>query len=293
MLEYAVPDRLVAFGDILGDLKALQSALLIAGAVDQSGTWIGGNLVVVQTGDLLLDRGDDEPEELATSLQVQSQARMTGGDVIVMNRNHQIMNAPGDLRYVTNGGCRHYAAQSLRNWKSRTRVDRSIVPVACEDRVRAFGPGSHLAKVFASWPIAALVGDPLFAHGGIEHRYASLQKLQELNRSASRWMLSQAKFPSALNDPPGPVWSRRFADDSATNEGRTLRCSELREVLDAVDASRMVVGHTVQKRGVSAICDRVVWRIDVGMAVYYGGRVEVSVSGLHSLSPEVADDSET
>ena len=37
----------------------------------------------------------------------------------------------------------------------------------------------------------------------------------------------------------------------------------------------MVVGHTVQKNGINAACDGRVWRIDVGMAAFYGGTVQV------------------
>ena len=41
-------------------------------------------------------------------------------------------------------------------------------------------------------------------------------------------------------------------------------------VLAAIPAERMVVGHTVQDV-VNPACDGRIWRIDVGMAAYYGG----------------------
>jgi hypothetical protein len=37
----------------------------------------------------------------------------------------------------------------------------------------------------------------------------------------------------------------------------------------------MVVGHTVQKDGVSSACSRQVWRIDTGMSHVYGGPIQV------------------
>jgi hypothetical protein len=40
-------------------------------------------------------------------------------------------------------------------------------------------------------------------------------------------------------------------------------------------AQRMVVGHTVQKDGITSGCNDRVWRIDVGMAKHYGGRPQV------------------
>ncbi len=36
--------------------------------------------------------------------------------------------------------------------------------------------------------------------------------------------------------------------------------------------TRMVVGHTVQARGVTSACEGKVWRIDVGIAKHYGGK---------------------
>jgi hypothetical protein len=45
--------RIVAFGDVHGDLEATRSALRLARAIDEEDRWIGGELIVVQTGDQL------------------------------------------------------------------------------------------------------------------------------------------------------------------------------------------------------------------------------------------------
>jgi hypothetical protein len=37
----------------------------------------------------------------------------------------------------------------------------------------------------------------------------------------------------------------------------------------------MVVAHTPHEEGMSAICDGRVWRIDVGLARYYGGPLQL------------------
>src|SRR5262245_48852707 len=42
--------RVVAIGDLHGDVDAARDALRIAGAIDDRAHWIGGELVVVQTG---------------------------------------------------------------------------------------------------------------------------------------------------------------------------------------------------------------------------------------------------
>src|SRR3954449_8945947 len=43
------PSRIVAIGDLHGDLGGARAALKAAGAIDDSDKWIGGELVVVQT----------------------------------------------------------------------------------------------------------------------------------------------------------------------------------------------------------------------------------------------------
>src|SRR5687767_3290543 len=52
------PERVVAIGDLHGDLRATERALKLGGLMNEAGRWIGGKSVLVQTGDLL-DRGDD------------------------------------------------------------------------------------------------------------------------------------------------------------------------------------------------------------------------------------------
>ena len=42
-------------------------------------------------------------------------------------------------------------------------------------------------------------------------------------------------------------------------------------MLKRTEAKRLVVGHTVQREGVTSACDGRVYRIDVGLASYYGG----------------------
>ena len=61
------PSRLVAMGDVHGDYQATLDALKVAGAIDDSLSWAGGDMVLVQTGDQL-DRGDGE-RDLAQAAQ--------------------------------------------------------------------------------------------------------------------------------------------------------------------------------------------------------------------------------
>src|SRR6187551_1519251 len=84
-------ERVIAIGDLHGDVSALRAALRLAGAIDEAGKWIGKSLVVVQTGDQL-DRGDDEPQILDLFQRLRTEAAAAGGAVHVLNGNHEVMN---------------------------------------------------------------------------------------------------------------------------------------------------------------------------------------------------------
>src|SRR5688572_4242503 len=58
-LKRPAAKRVIAIGDLHGDLAATRSALKTAGVIDDKDAWIGKDTVVVQTGDVL-DRGEDE-----------------------------------------------------------------------------------------------------------------------------------------------------------------------------------------------------------------------------------------
>jgi hypothetical protein len=84
----------VAIGDLHGDLAAARAALRLAGAIDERDLWIGGPLVVVQTGDVL-DRGDDERALLAWLDRVAAAARAAGGALHRLVGNHEVLNVQG------------------------------------------------------------------------------------------------------------------------------------------------------------------------------------------------------
>ncbi|HUH01198.1 MAG TPA: metallophosphoesterase [Kofleriaceae bacterium] len=252
--------RVVAIGDVHGDLNATLAALRLAGAVDQDGRWIGGELVLVQTGDIL-DRGDDEQAIIDLFERLEGEAAAAGGRVVVLNGNHEFMNAAGDLRYVTAGG--------YRDFDDAPGVDPAAapagIPAPARARVAALGPGGVYARVLADRRTVAVVGDTLFVHGGITGTYAG--QLDEINRSGRCWLKDGGPQPAWLGDPEGPVWTRAFSRGEDA-------CAALEAALEAAGVSRMVVGHTPQDH-INAGCDGKVWRIDVGLASFYGGPIEV------------------
>jgi hypothetical protein len=259
-LRLPAPKRLVAIGDLHGDLRAARAALRAAGAIDDRDRWAGGDLVVVQTGDVL-DRGDDEHAILDLIGRLETEAHLAGGAYIMLLGNHELMNAAGDFRYVTPAGTHDFDDM----------IAAAPPPSSTPDRVRgrlaALGAGGPYARRLAEHAIVAIVGDTLFSHAGVLGRWVT--RVDELNQSARCWMDGQAREPpAALTSSDSPVWTRAAGEAN-------VDCAAVRAALDALRVQRMVVGHTVQQHGITSACDGALWRIDVGLATYYGGPIQV------------------
>jgi hypothetical protein len=273
---FAAPARLVAIGDVHGDLDAFQSALRAGGAIDADAHWSGGALFVVQTGDLL-DRGDQERAILDFVDGLEDEALAAGGRLLVLNGNHELMNTEGDFRYVTPGGYADFDA--LASDAHGPLYDE--LPSRVRGRVVAFHPGGPYARLFATHLVIAIVGDTLFVHGGATVAHLA-RGLDAINQDARRFFLGEAPLASELQAGDGPVWYRGFAtgDDAET-------CARLGEALAAAHVARMVIGHTVQEDGITSACDGRVWRIDVGLARAYGGPIqalEITPAGTRVLA---------
>ncbi len=257
--------RIVAIGDLHGDLDATFRALRLAGAIDDHWRWIGGELVVVQTGDQL-DRGGQEQEILDRLDTLASDARAHGGAVHVLNGNHELMNVALDLRYVTPEGFADFEdAVSVGD------ADSTLAAFEPDQRARvvAFRPGGPYARHLANQPIAIIVGRSLFVHGGIDAENVA-HGLDRINAESRRWLLGEGPKPEWVNGEHSPVWSRRFSDEVDDED-----CDRLADVLELLDVDRMIVGHTVQEEGINSFCGRRVWCIDVGLAAAYGGRLQI------------------
>lgn len=257
--------RIVAIGDLHGDLEAARAALRLAGAMGAEGQWTGGNLVLVQTGDIL-DRGDDEAEIWKLFDRLAREAREDGGAVFLLNGNHEFMNAYLDFRYVSEDGFADFEGAP-----PPSSPDSLLLTLAPEERGRAaaFRPGGSAALRLARQNVAQVVGRTLFVHGGIVPGHLALG-LDSLNAQAKAWLQGDGPEPDWVRGEESPVWVRLYSRNPDVEA-----CDTLRAVLEKLNLDRMVVGHTVQKTGITAFCGGRVWAIDVGMAEAYGGRPEV------------------
>lgn len=277
-------ERVVAIGDVHGDLRALRGALRLAGAIDSEDEWIGRGLTVVQTGDQL-DRGDQDREVLDVLEKLEPAAKAKGGALVVLNGNHELMNASFDFRYVTRKSFASFDEFSARATGAAERAAQNE-----RGRAAAFAPGAPYALKLAQRLTVALVGDSLFAHAGVLPAHFDYG-LDRINAEAQSFLSGQRPTLSkALASEDSPVWTRFYGGDMDA-----AGCEVLTRVLKDTGAKRLVVGHTVQSRGINGACQDRLFRIDVGLSAYYGDHpaqvLEIGPAGTRVLTAGVASPS--
>ncbi len=259
------PRRIVAFGDVHGDLSAARAALRLAGAIGDQDQWIGGDLVVVQTGDQL-DRGDEEQAILDLFDRLRVEAEAHGGEFHALLGNHELMNVRGDLRYVTEGG--------FADFDDATEFDPNDPSLEAFEpqqrgRMAAFLPGRPYAMMLAQRDVIYQRDQTVFVHGGVLPAHAAYG-ITRINREAREWLRGERERPDVLIGSDSPQWTRLYSDDPDADA-----CAVLADALQRLGAKRIVMGHTIQQGGIESACDGAAWRVDVGMAAHYGGSVQV------------------
>jgi hypothetical protein len=303
------PQRIVAIGDIHGDLDAFVGILQKARLIDPGRRWSGGNAVLVQTGDMI-DRGPQSRAVMDLMMSLQRDAPRQSGRVIALMGNHEAMNIIGDLRYVTD---KDYASFADDRTGQRHKGTYPSQPAGFVERCEAFDAGGRYGKWLRSLPAVARVNDSIFLHGGISPELAGMtvenindaiademrsfdtyrqymvekkialpcNTLDELTTRA-RAALEKAKGKDAETlkaflgmggwlsiNDNGPLWFRGYAQWTDA-EG----APQIESLVKAFEAARFVVGHTPQPGQIVSRFDGKVFLIDTGMLSSYfaGGR---------------------
>ncbi len=199
--------RIVALGDLHGDIQRLTAILQSAKLVNAENRWTGGDAFLVVTGDFL-DRGTHVREVMDLLMELEKKAPKAGGRVLVLLGNHEMMNLTGDLRYVTP---EIYA--TFADDKSEERQERAYKkfmktnqreakklglpepedtpefrqewmethPAGFVEYREALGPKGKYGRWIRNLPAVVRVGDIIFVHGGIHPRLTDLS-LDEINQ---------------------------------------------------------------------------------------------------------------
>lgn len=192
--------RIVAIGDIHGELEGFAAILRAAGLIDEGRRWTGGRARLVQTGDFL-DRGAAVREVMDLLMRLEGEARRAGGRVDVLFGNHEAMNVLHDMRDVSPAAYTAFADRSSESRRARAfdaaaaaagrqgrELDReawmSTRPLGFVEYVEAIGPSGRYGRWLRARKVALEAEGTIFMHAGFP--VTALETVEQINRTAER-----------------------------------------------------------------------------------------------------------
>src|SRR5580698_9398365 len=300
--------RIVAVGDLHGDFSAWRDILRSAGLVDNKGHWSGRDTILIQAGDAV-DRGPHSLEIIEDLMRLQKEAARAHGQLIAMVGNHEAMNLNGDLRYVSAADYAGYAdRQSASRRENVYNSNKAAIEMAYREkdpqmsgdaikkawfetfplgRVEhqiAWSDRGDIGRWVVNNPVVVLLDGMLFVHGGISPAYLE-SSVAQINAAAAAALTARNIDPTAIiNDEQGPLWYRGLAQPLASANGETHVArtpaqiqpageDQLKALLSAYGAKRIVIGHTPILSGIAFFYDGKLICIDTGISAAYGGAV--------------------
>ncbi len=203
-IHQAAGQRVIAIGDIHGALDSFTRILQEVELIDGDLHWIGGDTILVQTGDYT-DRGPEVRETMDLLMRLQEEAPKQGGRVVVTLANHEAMNlvhfyrdtSPADYATFVDGSSEKRRDEAFEAYvelrKKRAellhdgepKIDRNeweqSHPLGYVERVEAFGPDGYYGRWLRERPTAVRLGDVLFMHAGVNPELAKLD-VDEINQ---------------------------------------------------------------------------------------------------------------
>jgi hypothetical protein len=288
--------RVVAVGDIHGDLGQFTMVLRQAGVIDDKNRWSGGSTHLVQLGDIA-DMGPDTLEIFELLMQLEKQAKKAGGEVHALIGDHDAMNMYGDLRFVTpeefkafeRGGSKSlrrqayemHIAQEAASARGGSRgvynEDYKIGwenahPLGFYEHRNAYHARGDLGRWIRKNNTIIKIDDTLFVHGGISPRYANWD-LYALNQQISAELNDPSMIAGGVAvDESGPLG---YAGLAYQPEERLA--THVDALLAKHDAKRIVIGHTPTIGTVMPRFGGKVLMVDVGLSAAFGARASCLV----------------
>jgi len=302
--------RLIAVGDLHGDLNITLTALRLAKVIPQNIfpynvnqiSWCGGDTWVIQLGDQIdrcrpdnwskncIEDLNDVTEDEGNNMMIiqifqklDVMAKADGGRVLGMLGNHELMNIDRDFRYVSPQEFLEFVPPNERDKK----YTEDGYPYGYYHRLKVFERGGNIAKHYAIQKKSiTLIGKNLFVHGGVSHKLMSKYSIHELNQIVQKWLLKQGDerqdkiFDEIFRDDDdmSPFWCRLYSEDDGHGENTERGYDELLRIINSRNRlmeplERIIVAHTPQfmeNKYMNALYNDRLWRIDVGMSRAFG-----------------------
>jgi hypothetical protein len=297
--------RIIAIGDIHGDLNLAIRSFKLANLIDDNHNWIADppDTVVVQVGDQIDScrpipnvyecRKNKYPDDKADDMNIikffddmHKTASAVGGAVYSLLGNHELMNAQGIFKYVS--------YENYYNFKYED--DAKNIYEGPKGRRSVFKPGGSVAnKLACSRPSILIIGSTMFVHAGLLPVLVKKMdfmgfddnvKLKYLNAIVRKWLLHKLseknddiKSKNLIVDDLkiSPFWTRIYGNIPENADLNSSECfTSVKKILQVYKIGQLVVGHTPQlptnKNGINGTCyekienQKKLYRVDGGFS---------------------------
>ena len=246
-------DRIIVIGDLHADFEKTREIFLKLKLIDYNNKWTANPLdtFVVQVGDQVDgQRGNNytsgEMRIIDFLDEIHSQAKCYNGGVYSLIGNHELMNFLGDYRYTS---------------------DNDMI-----NKEQSFCLGTPFAlKISKNRMIILKIGKYLFIHAGIMPHHLTKDScidgnkfINDINDLIRKLLNNEIKSNHPLvqkyfTNPNSLLWTRELGAEQ-------INCNKIEQVTECLNIGSIIVGHTVQEKGINSKCNNKVWRVDVGLS---------------------------
>jgi hypothetical protein len=278
----AVP-RIVCIGDVHGDLSRLIEILKIVHIIDNNMKWIAvpNNTIVVQLGDQLdsMSRGTAKTWEVIPDTDVvkfmdnlDKIARKSGGRVLSILGNHELMNIMGDYSYVS---------------QNSMTLSGGVVK-----REHMFRNGGYMAQMLSKRNIVVKIGDISFCHGGIlpQHLDVVGDNCSIINRVARKYLRAEKLngyeeivFHQTIVGSDSILWTRKYFELIASGNQEELG-KLINEVNRRLGSVSIAVGHNTVNN-ITPSVGGALWLVDAALSRSYDSTYNEILEILYNDDP--------
>tara|TARA_B110000208_G_scaffold105754_1_gene131207 strand:- start:1075 stop:2082 length:1008 start_codon:yes stop_codon:yes gene_type:complete len=297
--------RVIAIGDIHGDLNMLILLLNNIKLVNKNNEWLGKDTYIVIVGDIMDSCRKDCPfnneNEKNTTFSnkgdldilyylynLNKLALKKNGRIITLLGNHEIMNFMNDYRYNSAGDI--YVSNKYNFISNEIILNKKFKEISFNDALKKknnlFTRGNEFSKFIAcNTNSVVIIGSWLFSHAGILPDLAKKYSVSDINKSIRLWLIDNIstddkKFhiEKMISDAGlSPFWNRIFGRIPVNETFNSQQCETYLEPvlkiyknLEGENISNMVIGHTPQNK-ISSTCSKKLYKIDIAMSKAFNG----------------------
>lgn len=260
------PERVIAIGDIHGDIQMLRTLLIKSKVIDSKDNWICENTYVVQVGDQV---DDSRSKEISGIFETKDTDVLTYTNTLHLKSlqhksmfisligNHEILNVlslNNDIN-KTKSFLNYVSEKSISAFATTNDKDSGYI-----NRAKLFFPGNVIAKLLACTRLpVVIIGKYIFMHGGITNNTLKHLNINGKNKLFEIQFIIRKFLLGLTNDKSEKqivkkilmsdiFWSRILStipDNLSLNDERCE--SQISDVLRTLNLNGIIIGHTSNK----------------------------------------------